>query len=113
MWVADFNSTLEEAGTLPRALLARLLSEEGRQERTKRARKDNSQSAKTPADPVILSVNEALASSSGTHLPSSAGRGQTLPISKILYRGEADTWLRIEAQCCKDICRRVLHTCSC
>lgn len=34
MWVADFNSTLEEAGTLPRALLARLLSEEGRQERT-------------------------------------------------------------------------------
>ena len=66
IWVARLylNLTLEEAGTLSRALLAMILSEKGGQGCTmpKEEEKLTCTSTKALANPVILSVNEDHAS---------------------------------------------------
>lgn len=75
IWVARLylNLTLEEAGTLPRALLAMILSEQGGQGCTvpKEEEKLTCTSTKALANPVISSVNEDHASACPPLVPSS------------------------------------------
>lgn len=74
IWVARLylNLTLEEAGTLPRALLAMILSEQGGQGCTvpKEEEKLTCTSTKALANPVISSVSEDHASACPPLAPS-------------------------------------------